>query len=95
MFNIRQSQVHGAQFTVSVLSEEEDEASRVTTAEVSTDQSIVSIRSGSQSERGQSYLWLPPLLLVLSKGKADKEASCNRLHVGLSYVARLVHRTLM
>lgn len=31
----------------------------------------------------------------LSKGKAEKEASCNRLHVGLSYVARLVHRTLM
>jgi hypothetical protein len=60
MFNRRQSQVHGAQFTVSVLSEEEHEASRVTTAEVPTDQSIVPIRSGSQSERGQSYQWLPP-----------------------------------
>lgn len=56
----QQSQVHGAQFTVSVLSEEEHEASRVTTAEVPTDQSIVPIRSGSQSERGQSYHWLPP-----------------------------------
>lgn len=48
MFNRRQSQVHGAQFTVSVLSEEEHEASRVTTAEVPTDQSIVPIRSGTR-----------------------------------------------
>lgn len=39
MFNRRQSQVHGAQFTVSVLSEEEHEASRVTTAEVPTEHS--------------------------------------------------------
>lgn len=54
MFNRRQSQVHGAQFTVSVLSEEEHEADRVTTAEVPTDQSIVPIRPG------QSYQWLPP-----------------------------------